>query len=120
MELKDSVDKIKFGLALLLLAAGIAGFYYLRDNAMVIRVAVVLTGVLLAATMAWFTVPGKQFFAFSQESADETRKVVWPSRKETIQTTGIVFAFIVVMAIFLWLVDAGLLLAMKHLMGRGE
>jgi len=114
------VDKIKFGFALLLLAAGIAGFYYLRDSAMVIRVASVLSGAVLAAVMAWFTTQGKQFYAFSQESADETKKVVWPNRKETIQTTGIVFVFVVVMAIFLWMVDAGLLLAVKQLMGRGD
>ena len=46
------------------------------------------------------------------------KKVVWPSRKETMQTTGIVFAFVLVMAIFLWMVDAGLLLAVKYLMGQ--
>lgn len=113
------MDKIKFGFALLLLAAGIAGFYFLRDSAMVIRVAAVLMGILLAAAVAWFTASGRQFYAFSRESADETKKVVWPTRKETIQSTGVVFAFIVVMAIFLWLVDAGLLLAMEKLMGRG-
>ena len=45
-------------------------------------------------------------------------RVVWPSRKETVQTTGIVFAFVLVMAIFLWMVDAGLLLAVKYLMGQ--
>ena len=113
------MDKIKFGLALLLLASGIAGFYVLRDSAMVIRVASVLMGILLAAAMAWFTASGRQFYAYSRESVDETKKVVWPTRKETIQSTGVVFAFIVVMAIFLWLVDAGLLLAMEKLMGRG-
>jgi preprotein translocase subunit SecE len=50
----------------------------------------------------------------------EARKVVWPTRKETIQTTGVVFAFVVVMALFLWLVDAGLLWAVKLLMGQGN
>lgn len=114
------MDKIKLGFALLLMAAGIAGFYYLRDSAMVIRVVSVLTGFLLAATVAWFTVQGKQFYAFSRESSEETKKVVWPNRKETVQMTGLVFAFVVVMAIFLWMVDAGLLLSVKYMMGRGE
>ena len=68
--------------------------------------------------MVWFTPQGKQFYAFSRESSEETRRVVWPSRKETMQTTGVVFAFVVVMAIFLWMVDAGLLLAVKYLMGQ--
>jgi len=102
------------------MATGIAGFYYLRDNAMVIRVVSVLTGFLLAATVAWFTVQGKQFYAFSREASEETKKVVWPNRKETVQMTGLVFAFVVVMAIFLWMVDAGLLLSVKYVMGRGE
>jgi len=114
------VDKIKLGFALLLLAAGIAGFYYLRDSAMVIRVVSVLLGFILAATVAWFTIQGKQFYAFSRESSEETKKVVWPNRKETVQMTGLVFAFVVVMAIFLWMVDAGLLLLVKSVMGHGE
>ena len=106
------------GFALLLLIAGIAGFYYLRESAMVLRVISVLSGIVLAVVVVWFTSPGKQFYAFARESSDETRKVVWPSRKETLQTTGIVFAFVLVMAIFLWMVDAGLLLAVRHLMGQ--
>ena len=112
------MDKIKLGFALLLLIAGIAGFYFLRESAMVLRVISVLSGVVLAAVVVWFTSQGKQFFAFARESSDETRKVVWPSRKETLQTTGIVFAFVLVMAIFLWMVDAGLLLAVRYLMGQ--
>jgi preprotein translocase subunit SecE len=112
------VDKIKLGFALLLLIGGIAGFYYLRDNAMVIRVISVLAGIVLAAAVASFTTQGKQFYAFSRESSEETRKVVWPSRKETLQTTGVVFAFVLVMAMFLWMIDAGLLLAVKYLMGQ--
>ena len=112
------MDKIKLGFALLLLIAGIAGFYYLRDSAMVLRVISVLAGIVLAAAVVWFTPQGKQFYAFSKESSEETRRVVWPSRKETMQTTGVVFAFVLVMAIFLWMVDAGLLLAVKYLMGQ--
>ncbi len=112
------MDKIKLGFALLLLIAGIAGFYFLRESAMVLRVISVLSGVVLAAVVVWFTSQGKQFFAFARESSDETRKVVWPSRKETLQTTGIVFAFVLVMAVFLWMVDAGLLLAVRYMMGQ--
>ncbi len=112
------MDKIKLGFALLLLIAGIAGFYYLRDSAMVIRVISVLAGIVLAAVVVWFTTQGKQFYAFSRESSEETRKVVWPTRKETMQTTGIVFGFVLVMALFLWMVDAGLLMAVKYLMGQ--
>ena len=52
--------------------------------------------------MFWTSQPGKEFYEFAQESIAETKKVVWPTRKETLQTTGIVFAFVVVMALFLW------------------
>ncbi|MBN9134345.1 MAG: preprotein translocase subunit SecE [Nitrosospira multiformis] len=112
------MDKIKLGFALLLLIAGIAGFYYLSDSAMVIRVISVLGGLVLATVVVSFTTQGKQFYAFSRESWEETKKVVWPNRKETVQTTGIVFAFVLVMAMFLWMIDAGLLLAVKYLMGQ--
>ncbi|HWQ38398.1 MAG TPA: preprotein translocase subunit SecE [Burkholderiales bacterium] len=110
-------DKIKLGLALLLVAAGVAGFYYLGDSPLVLRVAAVLAGIAAAALVAWTSGPGKQFYVFAQESATETRKVVWPSRKETVQTTGVVLAFVIVMALFLWIVDALLVWVVKILLG---
>ncbi|HRA82475.1 MAG TPA: preprotein translocase subunit SecE, partial [Thauera sp.] len=58
--------------------------------------------------VAWFSEPGRRSVGFARESITETKKVVWPSRKETVQTTGLVFAFVVVMAIFLWLTDKSL------------
>jgi len=111
-------DKIKIAVAVLLVAAGVAGFYYLDQSAMIIRVAAVLAGLAAAAAAFWMSEPGKQFHGFSQESVAETRKVVWPTRKETLQTTGIVFAFVVIMALFLWLVDASLLWVVKKLLGQ--
>ncbi len=101
-------DKIKFALALLLLVAGVAGFYFLADQAMILRVLAVFAGVGLSVAVAWKTEPGQQFFGFAKESTTEAKKVVWPTRKETLQTTGLVFAFIVVMAIFLWITDKSL------------
>ncbi len=112
-------DKIKLGLAVLLVVAGIAGFYFLKDSATILRVASVLAGLVAAALVAWTTAPGKVFFVFAQESVVETKKVVWPSRKETVQTTGMVLAFVLVMAIFLWIVDALLVWGVKFLMGPG-
>ena len=113
-------DKIKLAAAALLVAAGIAGYYYLADSATVIRIAPVLVGLGLAAAITWFTALGKQFYAFSQEAVEETKKVVWPARKETLQVTGVVFLFVVVMALFLWGVDVVLLWAVRLLMGRSE
>jgi preprotein translocase subunit SecE len=112
-------DKIKMAVAVLLVIAGIAGFYLLRDSALILRVASVLGGLIAAALVAWTTAPGRVFFAFAQESVAETKKVVWPSRKETVQTTGMVLAFVLVMAIFLWIVDALLVWGVKLFMGPG-
>lgn len=113
-------DKLKLSLAILLVIAGIAGYYALSEQAMVIRVAAVLVGILLAIATAWFSESGKRFLGFSRDSWTEAKKVVWPTRKETLQTTGVVFLLVIVMALFLWAVDASLLWAVKLLMGRGD
>jgi preprotein translocase subunit SecE len=111
-------DKIKIAVAVLLAAAGVGGFYYLDQNPMIVRVASVLAGFIAGAVVFWTSVPGKEFHGFARESVVETKKVVWPTRKETLQTTGVVFAFMVVMALFLWMVDASLLWVVKKLLGQ--
>lgn len=113
-------DKIKLLVAFLLLAAGIAGFYYLHDSAAVVKLVSVLAGVALAAAVAYTTEPGKRFFEFGKESVAEAKRVVWPTRKETMQTTGVVVLFAITMALFLWAVDASLMMVVNGLMGRGE
>jgi preprotein translocase subunit SecE len=113
-------DKIKLTFAALLVVAGIAGFYALASSALALRVLAVIAGLIAGGAVALFTAPGREFAGFARESAAETKKVVWPTRKETVQTTGVVVAFVVVMALFLWLVDAGLLLIVSLLTGRGE
>jgi preprotein translocase subunit SecE len=112
-------DKIKLALSVLLVIAGVAGFYYLSDKALILRIVSVLAGLVAAMLVAWTTEPGRQFYVYAQEAVAETRKVVWPSRKETVQTTGMVLAFVLVMAIFLWIVDAVLVWGVKLLMGPG-
>ena len=101
-------DKLKFVAALLLLAAGIAGFYLLGEQPMIVRVLAVLAGLGAGMGVAWFTEPGQRFFDFGKEATAETKKVVWPTRRETLQTTGAVFGFVVLMAVFLWIADKGL------------
>ncbi len=113
-------DKIKIAVALLLVVAGLAGFYYFSESAAIIRVGAVLAGLMLGSIVFWMSEPGKQFYVYAQESVAETKKVVWPTRKETLQTTAIVFVFVILMALFLWLVDASLLWVIKMLMGQGE
>jgi len=112
-------DKIKIAVAVLLVVAGLAGFYYLGESPAIVRVGSVLAGLAAGFAVFWTTTSGKTFFVYSQESVAETRKVAWPTRKETLQTTAIVFAFVVVMALFLWVVDASLLWAVKKLLGTG-
>jgi preprotein translocase subunit SecE len=114
------LDKIKIAVAVVLLFAGIAGFYYWDQSPLIARVGAVIGGAVAAVVVFWLSAPGKEFFAFAQESIDETKRVVWPTRKETLQTTGVVFAFVFVMALFLWLIDAGLLWAVRILMGQGD
>jgi len=108
-------DKIQMTAAVLLVVVGLAGFYYLSSSANVVRVGSVLAGLIAGGVVAWFSESGRRFFVFSRESVTETKKVVWPSRKESFQTTGAVFAFVVVMAIFLWVSDKGLELMLYDL-----
>jgi preprotein translocase subunit SecE len=92
-------------LAIVAVLAGVFGFSFLTDQPMLNRVGILLGGIVLGVVIAWFSPPGKRFLGFARESYDETRRVVWPSRKETVNMTGIVFALVVVMALFLFIVD---------------
>ena len=98
-------DKAKLAAAGVLVVGGVVAFYLLGKQDLWMRVAVLL--VLLAAAVATFFTAeaGKQLIAFGRDSVREVKKVVWPTRKEAIQMTGYVFAFVVVMALFLFLTD---------------
>ncbi len=104
----EMADKLKFALALVLLAAGVVGFYLLAEQPLILRVLSVLAGLGAGAAAAWFTEPGRRFFVFGRESWLEASKVVWPTRKEAMQTTAVVFVFVLVMAIVLWVTDKSL------------
>lgn len=113
------VDKIKLAISLLLLAAGIAGFYLLEDKAAtVVRVLAVLAGFGLSIAVMSTSVQGRSAITFVGESFAEAKKVVWPTRKETIQTTVAVFVLVVIMAAFLAVVDIGFAYMVQWLMGR--
>lgn len=113
-------DKIKLLVAVLLAIAGVVGFYVLADAPTVVRVLSVIGGLVLGTLVAGLSAPGKQFFRFAIDSRDEAKKVVWPSRKETLQMTGVVMAFVVVMALFLWAVDGILMWLVKMATGQGS
>ena len=100
------IDKVKLAIAVVLAAAGIWAYYWLGEaTALVLRILAVVAGIAAGAAVAWFSEPGRQFAVFAGESITEVKKVVWPTRKETMQTTAAVFAFVVVMAVFLWVSD---------------
>jgi len=102
-------DRIKLFGAVLVIVAGIVAFSVLDPQlATPVRAAIFIVSLLLAAGIAAISEPGRRFIGFSQESYYEVRKVVWPARKETVQMTGIVFAFVAVMGIFLWILDKSL------------
>ena len=98
-------DKAKLAIAALLLVGSIVVFYALGKQDLWLRV-VALLALIVGAVVVFFTSEsGKQLIAFGRDSVREVKKVVWPTRKEAIQMTGYVFAFVFVMALFLWLTD---------------
>lgn len=98
-------DKAKLAGAVLLLIGALVAYYALAKQGPIAQWAALLV-LLAAAAGAFFTAEtGKSLIAYGQDSLREVRKVVWPTRKEAMQMTGYVFAFVVVMALFLWLTD---------------
>jgi preprotein translocase subunit SecE len=114
------MDKLKIALAVGCIVLGVWAYYFFADTALVLRFLMVVGGLLAGAGVAWLSQPGKEFFAFAQDAWAEAGRVSWPTRKETIQTTAIVFAFVVIMALFLFAVDSSLAWAVKMLTGRVE
>lgn len=102
-------DRIKLLAAVLVIVAGIVAFSALDPQlAAPVRAVIFIVSLLVAAGIAAISEPGRRFIGFAQESYYEVRKVIWPTRKETVQMTGIVFAFVAVMGIFLWILDKSL------------
>lgn len=100
-----SADKAKLGLAVAMVLASLIGFYLLARQGQVAQWGALIAGLVAAVAVFVSSEPGKQFIAFGRDSWREVQKVVWPARKEAMQMTAYVFAFVVVMALFLWLTD---------------
>jgi len=113
------LDTAKLAIAALLLVGGIGAFYYFGDQSTLLRVLGLLAVAAIAVGVALTTDPGRTLWRFAADSRTEVRKVVWPTRQETIQTTLIVLAVVLVMGIFLWLVDMGLRAIMLAVTGQG-
>ena len=98
-------DKAKLAAAVVLVLASIAGFYLLSKQGSAVQWGALLVGLIVAAGVFLISDSGKRLIAFARDSWREVKKVVWPTRKETIQMTAYVFGFAVIMALFLWLTD---------------
>ncbi len=112
-------DKIKLLIALLLMAAGVVGFYYYADQALLYRVLALLAVFGLAAFVAYNTELGANTWGYGRSAIIEVRKAVWPTRQETTQTTLVVMAMVIVMGLILWVFDTFLLWAVKLITGQG-
>jgi preprotein translocase subunit SecE len=113
------LDTVKLVLAVAALLAGVVGFYWFKDAATVLRLLCVLGGVALAAVFTFWSAPGQVLWQYVQGSRVELRKMVWPTRQETLQTTLIVFVFVVVLGIFFWLIDMLLAWGTRAATGQG-
>jgi preprotein translocase subunit SecE len=102
---QTGADKAKLAVSALLLVGGIVAFYLLSRMDLWVRVIALIVLLALAVSLFFTSETGKQLIAFGKESAREVRKVVWPTRKEALQNTAMVFGFVFLMALFLWITD---------------
>jgi len=112
-------DKIKLLLAAVVLAGAVGAFYYFADQQLIFRVLGLLAGVGVAAAIAAQSAVGRSVLDASRGAWLELRKVVWPSRKETGQTTLMVMVMVVIVGLILWMFDSLLAWAVRMLTGQG-
>ena len=113
------LDILKLTIALLILASAIAAFYFYADESQLLRVVGLLAATGVSIGIALQTEKGRTLWAFIQDAQVEVRKVVWPTRQETFQTTAIVIIAVIVFAIILGILDWGLGAAIKSIIGQG-
>lgn len=101
----STADRLKLALSVLVIVAGIVAYSMLEGHAAVLRVGVFLASLIVAGFIAWSSEPGKRSLSFGRDSYNEVKRVVWPTRQESLRMTGIVFVFVIVVGAFLWLVD---------------
>ena len=101
----SSMDVFKLAVSIGFVLAGITAFYYFADQPLLYRVLGIVAAIVIAAGIALTTERGRTLASFMQDARTEVRKMVWPTRVETLQTTIVVFLVVVALALFLWLVD---------------
>ena len=98
-------DKARLAAAVLLLLGGFVAFYLLAQQASYVRWLALLVALAAAVGVFFTSEAGKELIAYGRDSVREVKKVVWPARKEAMQMTAYVFAFVFVMSLFLWFTD---------------
>jgi preprotein translocase subunit SecE len=114
------LDALKLWVAVLMTGAGIAGFYYFADVILVLRVLGLLAVAAVSMAVAYQTGVGRQVIGFVSGAQNEVRRMVWPSRTESLQTTMAVIFIVLLVGVFLWLLDMVLLRAVQFLTGQGS
>lgn len=112
-------DTLKLGFALLVLLSGVVGFYYFDDQITLYRVLGLLVACGIAVFVGMQTIKGQEIYGYFRDSQIEVRKVVWPTKQETMQTTFIIMIVVVLASVFLWLLDMFLSWGIGSLMGHG-
>lgn len=115
----NKLDTVKLILAILVLVLGIAGFYVYEAESFLYRVLGLVLAAGIALAIAYTTAIGQAVAAFGRDARMEVRKVVWPTRQETVQTTIMVIVAVILIGIFLWIVDMLLANAIQMLTGTG-
>ena len=113
----SGLDTVKLLVSLMILIAGIMGFYYFSEESQLFRVLGILAVVVVAFLIVATTLIGKRSLGFAKDARVEVRKVVWPTRQETTQTTIAVLVMVLIVAIMLWLIDMFLGWGIKSLLG---
>ncbi|WP_394132550.1 preprotein translocase subunit SecE [Shewanella maritima] len=113
----SSLDLVKWGIAVVLIAAAVIGNQYFGEASVVARAAGVIVAFAIAAFIASQTVKGKEALIFAKESHIEVRKVVWPTRQEALNTTFIVLAATAIVGLILWGLDGILLRVVNFITG---
>ncbi|MGN8159337.1 preprotein translocase subunit SecE [Salinisphaera sp. RV14] len=114
----SALDTALLWLAIVVLIASIAGYYYFTAYTDVVRVLGMLAGVAVAALIAFQSALGRTAWSYVQGSRTELRRMVWPTRRETMQTTLLVVVFVLILAAFIWALDIVLGYAVTLLTGR--
>jgi preprotein translocase subunit SecE len=113
------VDTVKLAAAVAIALVGFVAYYYFGDASVALRSLGVLVAVGIAVFVALQSAQGQALWRFIQAARVELRRVVWPTREETIQTTIAVLVFALIMGVFFWLLDLGLLYATSKISGQG-